>query len=75
MKEEAEIGVMLSDTKKCVGPTEPGRHALADLIPWVTCLFLTRLLLLLNLDCVDWGVTLRWLYNCQPELSPSLLPN
>ena len=55
MREEAEIGVMLSDTKKSLGPTEPGRDALADLIPWVTCLFLAGLLLLLNLDCVDWG--------------------
>ena len=64
VKEEAEIGVMLSDAKKCLGPSEPGREALAHLIPWVTCLFLAGLLLLLNLDCVDWGVALRWLYNC-----------
>ena len=55
MKEEAEIGVMLSDTKKCLGPPEPGRDALADLIPWVTCLFLAGLLLLFNLHCVDCG--------------------
>jgi hypothetical protein len=39
MKEEADIGVMLSEAKKCLGSPEARREALFELIPWVLCLF------------------------------------
>ena len=39
MKEQADIGIMLSEAKKCLGPPEARREALAEPIPWVLCLF------------------------------------
>lgn len=39
MKEQADIGIMLSEAKKCLGPPEARREALAVPIPWVLCLF------------------------------------
>ena len=41
MKEETDIGVTLSETKKCLGPPEARREAVTELILWV--LFLAGL--------------------------------
>ena len=56
MKEQADIGIMLSEAKKCLGPPEARREALAEPIPWVLCLFHAGLWLFLSLDWVSW----RW---------------
>ena len=56
MKEEADIGVMLSEAKKCLGPPEARREAVTELILWVLCLFHAGMWLLLSLDWVNW----RW---------------
>ena len=63
MKEETETGVMLSEAKRPLGPPEPGREALAELISWVPCLFLVRAMTAFKPRSCQLGVALRWLYN------------
>ena len=63
MKEEAEIGVMLSEAKRCLEPPEPGREALAELISWVLCLFHVKAMTAFKPRLCQQRVALRWLYN------------